>query len=541
MTTSIPKPSQVPICGIGASAGGLKALKTFFANVDGDLGLAYVVIVHLAPDHPSAMSEILNDCTSMDVVQVEDGPELRPNCVYVIAPDQELVVEDTRISSRPFAEPRGQRAPIDMFFRSIAAARGDGTALVLSGSGADGSKGVKAIKEAGGVIFVQEPEDAEYDMMPRNAIATGVADFVSPVAELARRLAEVARSKDAVRSLEGDEASNDLRRIMNFLRVRTGHDFSNYKRATVMRRVLRRMQVNRQQSLKKYIDYVRDNPEEAHELFSDLLISVTMFFRDPAAFEVLAERAIPTLFDDPDQENGIRIWVAGCATGEEAYSIAMLVAEEAERRKMEIPIQIFASDLDDGAMATAREGRYVKSIAADVSEERLERHFVDEGNYFRIRKEIRDLVLFAKHSVLKDPPFMRLGLISCRNLMIYLDRSLQQQLCTAFHYGLNQDGYLFLGSAETVDAVPDLFTPIDREARLYQSKPGAKRTLPRLSYNSHGGDVAPTLLRPPRRETPARGVAAGHLSVLEESAPPSALVDPNHRIVTLSPSAGKFV
>ncbi|MEE4208308.1 MAG: CheR family methyltransferase, partial [Parvularcula sp.] len=412
---------------------------------------------------------------------------------------------------------------------------------ILSGSGADGSQGVRAVKEAGGVIFVQEPGEAEYDMMPKNAIATGVADFVAPVAELTRHLAEVARSKEAVRSLDGDEASNDLRRIVNFLRVRTGHDFANYKRATVMRRVLRRMQVNRQASLAKYVDYVRDNPEEAHELFSDLLISVTMFFRDPNAFEVLAERVIPALFDDPDNESGIRIWVAGCATGEEAYSIAMLLAEEAERRKMEIPIQIFASDLDEGVMATAREGRYLKSIAADVSEDRLKRHFVDEGNYFRIRNEIRELVLFAKHSVLKDPPFMRLSLISCRNLMIYLDRSLQQQLCTAFHYGLKPDGYLFLGSAETVDAVPDLFAPIDREARLYQSKPSAKRVLPRLSQGSYDRDLTVTSVPPANRETSVRGVTAGHLAALEEAAPPSALVDRNHRIITFSPSAGKFV
>jgi two-component system CheB/CheR fusion protein len=541
MPSSPPTPSRVPICGIGASAGGLTALKAFFSNVADDLGLAYVVIVHLAPDHPSALSEILSGCTSMDVLQVEDGPSLKPNCVYVIAPDRELVIENDIVSSRPFTEPRGSRAPIDMFFRSIAAARGDGTAFILSGSGADGSQGVRAVKEAGGVIFVQDPGEAQYDMMPKNAIATGVADFVAPVAELTRQLADVARSKEAVRSLDGDEASNDLRRIVNFLRVRTGHDFSNYKRATVMRRVLRRMQVNRQASLAKYVDYVRDNPEEAHELFSDLLISVTMFFRDPAAFELLAEHVIPTLFDDPDHENGVRIWVAGCATGEEAYSIAILMAEEAERRRMEIPIQIFASDLDEGAMATAREGRYLKSIAADVTEDRLKRHFVDEGNYFRIRKEIREMVLFAKHSVLKDPPFMRLNLISCRNLMIYLDRSLQQQLCTTFHYGLKPDGYLFLGSAETVDAVPDLFAPIDREARLYQSKPSAKRTLPRLSQGSYDRDLPQTSSRAANREAPVRGVTAGHLAALEESAPPSALVDRNHRIVTLSPSAGRFV
>ncbi len=428
----------VPVCAIGASAGGVPALQNLFRQLPTDLGLAYVVIVHLSPDEPSSLSEILSVCTRMPVHQIEDTPTLKPDCVFVIPPDRELIIDGDSVSARPFTEPRGQRAPIDMFFRSVAAARGDGVAVVLSGAGADGAVGVAAIKEAGGVIMVQEPAEASFNSMPQNAIATGAADFVAPIARLAERLGEVARSKEAVRSLDMDGAANDLRRIVALLRARTGHDFSAYKRATVMRRVVRRMQVCRTDTLAAYADYLLTTPEEAQNLFSDLLISVTMFFRDEQAFDALARQVIKPLFDafDPESDESIRVWVVGCATGEEAYSIAILLHEEMARQRVKVPIQIFATDLDEGALGTAREGRYPRAIEADVSQERLSRFFIDEGTHFRVRKEVRESVLFAKHSVLKEPPFMRLDLITCRNLLIYLERALQAQVCSIFHYGL---------------------------------------------------------------------------------------------------------
>ncbi len=458
----------------------MKALSEFFRRIQADLGLAYVVVVHLAPDHPSILSEILQECTTMSVLQVNEPRTLTPECVYVIPPDRELVIDGNEITARPFSEPRGRRAPIDMFFRSIAHARGDGMAVILSGGGSDGAIGVRAVKEASGVIFVQDPTEADYAMMPHSAIATGSADFIAPVSQLTERIAEVARSKEAVRSLAGDGAASDLRRIINFLRARTGHDFSSYKRATVIRRVLRRLQVTRKESLAVYGEYVRDNPEEAQLLFQDLLISVTMFFRDPKAFETFATRAIAPMFDQVSADDGIRAWVVGCATGEEAYSLAILLLEESRRREIPVPIQIFATDLDEGALATARDGRYPRSIEADVSDERLNRYFIREGNHYRVREEVRDLVVFATHSVLKDPPFLRINLITCRNLLIYLERELQRQLYTMFHYGLNDGGYLFLGSAETIDATPDLFTTVDREWRLYRSRPDAARHMPHI-------------------------------------------------------------
>ncbi|WP_246091576.1 chemotaxis protein CheB [Aliirhizobium smilacinae] len=533
----------IPICAIGASAGGVEVLQSLFRQIPPDLGLAYVVIVHLSPDEPSALSEILSVCTSMPVHQVDSHLELSANCVYVISPDHELVIEGDSILARHFAEPRGRRAPIDMFFRSIASARGDGVAIVLSGAGSDGALGVTAVKEAGGVIMVQDPSEAGFPSMPQNAIATGAADFVAPISRLAGYLAEVARSKDAVRSLDMAGSANDLRRIVALLRSRVGHDFSAYKRATVMRRVIRRMQVCRAKSLADYADYLTTTPEEAQNLFSDLLISVTMFFRDEHAFEALARQAIRPLITafEAESDDSLRVWVVGCATGEEAYSIAILLHEEMARQDVKIPLQIFATDLDEAALALAREGRYPRAIDADVSQERLARFFIDEGTHFRVRKELRESVLFAKHSVLKEPPFMRLDLITCRNLLIYLERALQAQVCSLFQYGLRTGRYLFLGSAETVDVATDLFATVDRQARIYTSRPQNGHLLPILPQFAAPEQPAnysrPVSIVAERAAVPA----AVHVAALEQHAPASALVDDGQNILHLSPTAGRFI
>ena len=536
-----PEPPQTPICAIGASAGGVSALQDLFRRLPIDLDLAYVVIVHLSPDHPSAMDEILGASTAMPVTLVLDRLSLLQNHVYVIPPNGELVIQGDRLAVRPFSEPRSHRAPIDMFFRSVASARGDGIAVILTGAGSDGSLGIRAVNAAGGVVMAQEPDEAEYPMMPQNAIATGVVDIVAPIAELARRISEVARSKEAVRSLDFDRASNDLRRIVGLLRGRTGHDFSSYKRPTVMRRVMRRMQVRGAESLGAYEAILRDTPDEAGNLFSDLLISVTSFFREPAAFATLIETVIRPLLDEVG-EAGLRVWVVGCATGEEAYSLVIAILEEARRRKALMPLQIFASDLDDAALAIARDGRYPRSIETDLSEERLRRFFVDEGTHYRVRKEVRDAVLFASHSVLKDPPFTQIDLISCRNLLIYLERSVQQQIGAVFHYSLRPQRYLFLGPAETAETPGDLFVPIEREARIYQSRLQAAHPLALLPQF---GPVD----RPASAVRPARGTridnrslsTALHTAALERAAPPSVLVDERHNVIHLSPTAGRFI
>jgi chemotaxis methyl-accepting protein methylase/two-component sensor histidine kinase len=536
-----PAAEAVPICGIGASAGGVKALQGLFRDLPTDLGLAYVVIVHLAPDHPSALREILAAATKMPVHQVVDSPKLKPNCVYVIPPDRELVIADHSLEARAFTEKRGTRAPIDMFFRSIAISRGDGMAVVLTGAGSDGAAGIRALKAAGGVVFVQDPREAEFPSMPQSAIATGVADFVLPIPAMVERITEIARSKEAVRSLDQDRAANDLRRIVSFLHARTGHDFSSYKRATVMRRVLRRMQVRRLGSLGAYAQLLQDEPEESQDLFRDLLISVTQFFRDPQAFEALAKEAIAPLVGEASKE-GLRIWVPGCATGEEAYTIAILIQEEMTRRKLHVPVQIFATDLDDGSLATAREGLYPAGIVADLTPERLSEFFLEEGSHYRIRREIREMVLFANHSVLKDPPFLRLDLISCRNLLIYLERSLQEKLCALFSYALRPHRYLFLGSAETADVALNLFSPVNRDARLYRSKPNEARSLPvfvqryqtSLEKEAHHP-------RPNSHDPAATEPARIHADAIESLAPPSAIVGEGHRILHLSPNAGQYI
>ena len=531
-----------PTVAIGSSAGGLRALQELFNALPPDLGAAFVVVSHLDPSHPSELVSILRRRTPMPVNEVGESMPLEPNRVYVIAPDRQLRIDGREIATAPFDEPRGLRAPIDMFFRSLAAQHGDGLAVILSGSGSDGSLGIRAVKEAGGVVLVQDPDEAEYGSMPRSAIATGCADLVLPVADLARKLAEFIDRKQRLNLEQNREGAQDVvRRILSYLRARTQHDFSNYKRPTIVRRLMRRMQINRRDSLEDYFAYLRDNVEEARALFDDLLISVTTFFRDNSAFVALAEHVIPELFERQDGGESIRVWVAGCATGEEAYSIAILLLEEAARRETLPDIQIFATDLDASALTTAREGRYPAVIEADVSEQRLKRFFSREGDNYRIKKEARGLIVFAAHSVLKDPPFSRLDLVSCRNLLIYLQRDVQNQLLATLHYALKPGGYLFLGSVETVDARPSLFRIVDRKARIFQAVEGKSE---RLALSPRP-PLIPAFAAPRvgRAASPpaASGAAVRHGRALGEMAPPTVLVDADYRLLNLSETAGRYL
>jgi two-component system CheB/CheR fusion protein len=528
---------------MGASAGGLRALQTFFSALPRDTGAAFVVVVHLDPDRRSELASLLGARTAMPVVQVSDREKIRANHVFVIPPDRRLEMVDHTISAVPFEEAHGLRSPIDQFFRSVADRLGDGFAVIFSGAGADGAVGVRAIKESGGIILVQDPGEAEYPSMPRSAIATGVVDVVLPVRELAGRLADLIRVKQDIGLIETPGVDEEqLRRILAHLRVRTGHDFSKYKRSTVLRRIARRMQVTRSDDLAKYYEVLREKSDESQSLLSDLLISVTTFFRDNAAFEVLRKTALPPLFDERDPEDTLRVWVCGCATGEEAYSIAMLLIEEAGRHELRPPIQVFASDLDSRALAQAREGRYPSVIDADVSEDRLRRFFNREGDHYRIRQELRDVVLFAHHDLLKDPPFSRVDLISCRNVLIYLDRDLQEQVINTFNYALNPNGFLLLGSSETADNPAGVFRNLDRNARLYQSigsgdKP---RLLPRLLGPLRIREQIPIVGRGVTA-TSSFNDAVAHRRALEKIAPPSILVDETHRVVHLSENAGRFL
>ena len=532
------------IVGIGASAGGVHALQSLFAALPNNTGAAFVVVVHLDPEHRSELVNIIAARTRMPVVEISTRQHLEANHVYVIPPDRRLQMVDHEISALEFDEPRGQRSPIDLFFRSLAEKLGDGFAIILSGAGADGAIGVRAVKEAGGIILVQDPNEAEYASMPRSAIATGVADFVMPVRDLAKRLVDLIQIKESVSVPDIRNFDEELlRRILAHLRVRTGHDFSKYKRSTVLRRIARRMQVTRADDLKEYYDVMRDSAEEAQALLSDLLISVTTFFRDADAFEKIAKDVIPELFKTKEPDETIRIWVSGCATGEEAYTFAILLLEETAKHPLRPPIQVFGSELDSRALASAREGHFPLAIEADVNEERLRRFFTREGDHYRIRQDVRDIVLFAVHDLLKDPPFSHIDVISCRNVLIYLDRELQEQVISTFHYALNPGGYVFLGASETAENPPGLFRSVDRTARIYQSTavPGDKpRLLPRLLGPIRIRDQVVQLGRA-MSPTVALGEAAMHRRAIEQVAPPSMLIDESHRVIHLSENAGRFL
>lgn len=532
--------SRPPVVGIGASAGGVEAVSELLELLPAKSGAAFVVIMHLAPEIRSELTHVLATHTDMPVVGVTAKMPLRPDHVYVILPDRQLQISDHEISAIPFEEPRGQRAPIDGFFRSLAAQHGDGFAVILTGAGSDGAVGVKAVKEAGGIILVQDPAEAEHPAMPTAAISTDVVDFVLPIRQLAERLSELIRTKDhAAQSQRTADEEDNLRRILAHLRVRTGHDFSHYKRSTVMRRLIRRMQVTRKEQFEDYFSYLRDHVEEAQALLADLLISVTAFFRDGKAFESLAQNVIPHLFRG-EAHNPVRVWVAGCATGEEAYSIAMLLMEEAAKHEIRPEIQVFGSDMDARALNIAREGRYPAAIEADVSEDRLRRFFTRDGEYYRVKRDLRDTVLFANHSLLKDPPFSRLDLVSCRNLLIYLDRDLQQQVLATLHYGLLPDGYLFLGSSESGEHPDGLFRVVDRDARIYQSAGRTTERLPALPriLGVPAEQLGAAILPVP---VSARSAQAAHREVLEAMAPPSVLVDQSNRVLHLSENAGRYL
>ncbi|MCB0128010.1 MAG: hypothetical protein KDE58_37355, partial [Caldilineaceae bacterium] len=433
------------VVGIGASAGGLAALRTFFAELPADTGMTFVVIMHLSPEYESSLPNLLQPYTAMPVAQVTEHVEMEPDHVYVIPPAKRLLVTEGHLDLADFDMPPGRRLQIDTFFRSLAAHHGDGAAIILSGGGSDGSVGIQSIKEGGGLILVQDPAEAEFDSMPRSAIATGLADLVAPVAELATQLVSAKRTRAAL-ELPSDPtnlsnaAEQLLVQILTQLRLRTGHDFSGYKRGTILRRIGRRMQLVQAPTLGDYIQRLRQSDEEAELLYRDLLIHVTEFFRDREAWETLGREIIPQLFAGKGRDDHVRVWTVGCATGEEAYGLGMLLLEHAGTLNFPPHIQIFASDLGRTALDFAREGAYPEAIAANVSEARLARFFEQDNSHYRVRNELRELVLFTPHNLLQDPPFSKLDLIICRNLLIYLQRPIQERVYESFHYALRPDG-----------------------------------------------------------------------------------------------------
>ncbi|MBM9538627.1 CheR family methyltransferase [Desulfobulbus alkaliphilus] len=473
-----PRQPSFPVVGIGASAGGLAAFEAFFSGmpVDTNLGMAFVLVQHLAPDHKSMLTELIQRYTRMQVFEVEDGMQVAVNCVYIIPPNRDMAYLNGRLLLMKPTAPRGQRLPIDFFFCSLAQdQRERAIGIVPTGTGSDGTQGIRAIKGEGGMVMVQRLDSTEHDAMPRNALATGMVDFELPPAEMPAQL--IAYAAHAFGMPPRDTAAPELgtghalQKIFLLLRDQTGHDFSSYKPSSIHRRIKRRMALHQIETIDDYIRYLQQAPDEVTALFRDLLIGVTNFFRDPDAFNVLKHQAIPQLFADKPAGATIRVWVPGCSTGEEAYSIAILLQEQQESLQQSYKVQIFATDIDSRAIAAARIGLYPAGIAIDVTPERLARFFTleDNGSYL-VNKNIRDLLVFSEQDVIRDPPFSRIDLISCRNLLIYLNSDQQKRLIHLFHYALNPGGFLFLGTSETVGDMEDLFAVRHRQSRLYQHK-----------------------------------------------------------------------
>jgi two-component system CheB/CheR fusion protein len=542
-----PSPTVV---GIAGSAGALSALQAFFSALPAETGMAFVVITHLSPEHESHLASLLQGHTKMTVAQVNRKMPVRPNHVYVIPPSKNILVTNSHVDVTEFETPRSARTPIDFFFRSLARSHRNAVAIILSGSGTDGSVGVKDVKEEGGLLMVQDPEEAEYGSMPNAAIATGLVDVILPTRALAEKLMDYARQTPRlpidVESLDEQEWGV-VQNILTQVQRRTKHDFSQYKRSTVIRRVRRRMLLNSHVTLDAYLEYMRSHPAESFALLNDLLIGVTNFFRDHEVWEALKRDVIPQILKHRALGEPIRVWSVGCASGEEAYSLAIVFLEVASALGENRTIQIFASDIDEDSLARAREGLYPAAIEADVSPERLQRFFSRQGDHYRVHRELRDMILFTPHSVLRDPPFSRQDLICCRNLLIYLQRDIQQYILEVFHYGLNPGSYLFLGISESTGGKEGLFQTVDKTNRFYEALPWRPDQVhvPSIPAVTWPGD-RPRILPASQPFTPhAPGEAAlleqQHRRSLEIFGPPSILVGDEYNILHVSDTAGRYL
>ncbi|MFN8390122.1 MAG: chemotaxis protein CheB [Bdellovibrionota bacterium] len=569
---------KMPMVAIGGSAGSIAALNELFKKLPPDTGMVFVVIIHLSPDYESKLTEILGRCTSMTVVQAEDGAKAEPNCVYVIPPGKYLTTFDGRFKLSEILSEKGRRVAVDVFFRSLADSHGSqAIAVILSGMDGDGTLGIKRVKERGGLTIAQDPSEAAYPGMPRSSIDTGMVDRIVAVDQLAERLVEYISIRNRLKlppedgqqpasssigSMQ-DDREIALRELLLFLRLRTGRDFSYYKRATIVRRISRRMQVNGIEDLPSYLAFVRTHPGESGALLQDLLISVTNFFRDRDVFEALASH-LPELFRNKPQSDSVRIWVPACATGEEAYSIAILLLEYARGLDAAPALQVFACDLDEEAIQVARAGQYPEAITADVSEERLRKFFIKEHQGYRVRRELREMVLFASHDLLKDAPFSRMDLISCRNLLIYLNQEAQHRVLETFHFALKPLGLILLGASESVDDGSTLFRTIDKKRRIYapqstirassqlpfgatsllraiEAQGSAEKNAPVVHGRRFSHDAQSGFHEKLGRNLDRSALIELHSRLIERYGPPSVLVNAEYEIMHLSEQAGAFL
>jgi two-component system CheB/CheR fusion protein len=536
-----------PVVGIGASAGGLEALEQFLSHVPDGSGLAFVIVQHLDPTHKGVMPELLQRSTPMKVSQVRDRMKVRPGAVYVIPPNKDMTIVHGTLRLAEPREARGLRLPIDLFFRSLADDRqGSSIGVLLSGMGSDGTLGVRAIKEKGGLVLVQDPATAKFDSMPRSVIDAGLADLVAPADELPVKIVAWFRHSTLAARGEPGLATRDqssLEKIVALLRTRTGRDFSPYKKQTLYRRVERRMGIHQIDKIVSYARYLQENPQELDLLSKELLIGVTEFFRDPAAWDLLRDKAIPSLLEGLASGGALRAWSAGCSTGEEAYSLAIVFKEALERLKPRgrFTLQIFATDLQRDAIDRARQGLWPVNIAADVSPERLRRFFRQEENGYRVGKEIREMVTFATQNVITDPPFTKLDILVCRNLLIYLAPESQSRLISLFHYSLNPGGCLFLGSSESVGAGARLFSPLNGKSRLYRRLGSVPRTGLEAFPAPYSRPLPGSPPEAPAGQPSANLQSLAEQVLLQQYAPPAVLVSDGGDILYVSGRTGAYL
>jgi two-component system CheB/CheR fusion protein len=527
------------IVGIGASAGGLDPLRVLLANADPEVPAAYVIIQHLDPDHESLMVDVLSRGSALPVAQIEDGVRPRPGHVYVIPPNKYLTVENGLLRLSSPSERRGWRMAVDHFFRSLATdARERGVAIVLSGTGTDGTIGIKAIKEAGGMVMVQEPEEARHDGMPRSAISTGVVDYVVPVGEMTGILASYLRHPYVMQAepITRDDEIDAVDGVLAVLLEVTHHDFRPYKKSTILRRIQRRMGLRYLERMDDYLAYVREHPEEVKSLHRDLLIGVTEFFRGPESFELLERRVIPKLIGAKHSDDYIRIWVPGCSTGEEAYSLAMLMMDAIAASGRTLKLQVFATDIDSEALDVGRAGVYPKAALSEVPPERVRAYFKREGEQLLVKKDLRETVVFAVQNLIGDPPFSRLDLISCRNLLIYLEPRVQSSLIRMFHFALGRGGFLMLGGSENIAQHTELFEPVSKKWRIYRRLETGRRErfqLPAVPDAGHRHGA--------RRREVVNLAAVAERRLLRRYAPASVLVERNGEILHVSGDTSPYL
>jgi two-component system CheB/CheR fusion protein len=536
-----------PIVGIGASAGGLEALEQFLGHVPAGSGIAFVIVQHLDPTRKGIMPELLQRATSMKVIQVKDRTTVRPDCVYVIPPNKDMSILHGVLHLLAPTATRGLRLPIDFFLRSLAQDQQEHSiGVILSGMGSDGTLGLRAIKEKAGVVLVQEPATAKFDSMPRSAIDAGLADIAAPADKLPGKILDYLQRTPLIARTEAaleDKTQSALEKVVILLRTHTGNDFSFYKRNTLYRRIERRMGIHQISKMAVYVRYLQENSQELDILFKELLIGVTNFFRDPAAWEQLSEQAIPALLASRSPGQALRAWVPGCSTGEEAYSLAIVLKEAVEETKPrgKFTIQIFATDLDRDAIEKARHGVFPANIAADISEARLKRFFTKEGNGYRVCKEIREMVIFAPQNLIMEPPFTKLDILSCRNLLIYLTPEVQKKLIPLFHYSLTPGGILFQGSAETIGDHTDLFAPLSGKSRLFRRTESVLRPEQIAFPSSFSAGPPPGAETRPAPKPAASLQSLADQLVLQSYAPPAVITNDTGDIFYVSGRTGKYL